>query len=439
LVSDNPPGERHGEEKEKDGDVKAPSSRSLLGLDGLNFSMADVRDGIGPYLSAFLKGGQHWESGEIGMAMAASSIAAAICQIPAGLLVDSLKIKRLVVVISGLLIALACILIAVFPSLPIVIGAQVMLGSASAIIPPALAALSLGLVGRKLLPARISRNESFNHGGNFVAAALAGSLGHFFGYQWIFYLVCAFAVASAAVVTLINPGEIDHERARGGEKRADGGQSQPTPFRELLKRRDLIIFLGSVVLFHLGNAAMLPLAGQELAKSHPGEDTIVLSACIIAAQFVMVGVAWVVGRAMKAGYGRKTIFLVALAVLPVRGVLFSLTADPVAVVSIQLLDGVAAGIFGVIAIIIASDLMRGAGRFNLAQGLTALAVGVGAGLSNFISGFVVQFFGFPAGFLTLAAIAICALIFFAILMPETNSEAGVPNSTKAGNVALEPT
>ena len=164
---------------------------------------------------------------------------------------------------------------------------------------------------------------------------------------------------------------------------------------------------------------MLPLAGQVLAATHPGQDAMALSACIIAAQLVMVAVAWSVGRAMKAGYGRKGIFLVALAILPVRGVLFSFASSPYAVVGIQLLDGVAAGIFGVISIIIASDLMKGTGRFNLAQGLTALAVGIGAGLSNLVSGYIVQAYGYPIGFLALAAIAFVALVFFALFMPET--------------------
>jgi MFS family permease len=175
----------------------------------------------------------------------------------------------------------------------------------------------------------------------------------------------------------------------------------------------------SVVLFHFGNAAMLPMAGQVLARTHPGSGAIALSVCIIAAQFVMVGVAWAVGQASARGVGRKPIFLVALAVLPVRGILFSLTASPYAVVGIQLLDGVAAGIFGVISVLIASDLMRGTGRFNLAQGLTALAVGVGATLSNATAGFVVQWFGYASGFLYLAAIAGCTLVFFTLLMPET--------------------
>jgi predicted MFS family arabinose efflux permease len=289
------------------------------------------------------------------------------------------------------------------------------------VIPPAIAALSLGLVGRWLLDGRVSRNESFNHAGNFAAAGLVGALGQSLGYHWIFYLVCAFAVASAGIVTLVNPREIDHDRARGGESDASGGK--PIPFRDLMRRRDLRVFLAAVVLFHFGNAAMLPMAGQVLAQKHPGSDTMALSACIIAAQLVMVGVAWAVGRASARGVGRKTIFLIALAVLPVRGVLFSLTTTPVGVVAIQLLDGVAAGIFGVISVLIASDLMRGTGRFNLAQGLTALAVGIGASLSNATSGFVVQWFGYPTGFLYLAGIAVCALAFFALLMPETRDAA----------------
>jgi MFS family permease len=100
--------------------------------------------------------------------------------------------------------------------------------------------------------------------------------------------------------------------------------------------------------------------------------------------------------------------------------LFSFTTNPLGVVGIQLLDGLAAGIFGVIAILIASDLMRGTGRFNLAQGLMALSVGIGAGLSNLTSGFAVQWYGYPAGFLYLAAIALVALLFFAMFMPETS-------------------
>jgi MFS family permease len=166
-----------------------PSSRSLRGLDALNFLMADVRDGLGPFLSVYLKGTQHWSSGNIGLVMAASGIATAICQIPAGLIVDAVRVKRLLIAISGLLVAAGCILIAFFPKLPTVLAAQITLGAASAIIPPCLAALSLGVVGHRLMPARISRNEGFNHAGNFTAAILAGGLGQYVGVKWLFYLV----------------------------------------------------------------------------------------------------------------------------------------------------------------------------------------------------------------------------------------------------------
>jgi MFS family permease len=376
-------------------------------------------------LTVFLKGGEHWSAGAIGIAMAASSIAAAIFQVPAGLLVDQTHVKRLLIAGAGLLVALGCLLTVAMPQFGVVVAAQAMLGAASAFIPPAIAAISLGLVGRSRFDARTSRNQSFNHAGNFVAAVLAGTLGQRLGYAWIFYLVCGFAVSSAVAVSLVNPAEIDHRLARG----EDETEGEPIPFGELMRRRDLIVFLVSIVLFHFANAAMLPMAGQVLAQTHPGSDTIALSACIIVAQLVMTLVAWAVGRASARGVGRRTIFLIALAVLPLRGVLFSFTADPVGVVAIQLLDGVAAGIFGVVSVLIAADLMRGTGRFNLAQGLAALAVGLGASLSNATSGYVVQSFGYPAGFLFLAVIALCALGFFARFMPETGArETGKPGA-----------
>jgi MFS family permease len=409
--------------------TRDPSVRSTRGLDDINFLMADVRDGVGPYLAVYLKGGQHWDAGPTGLAMGASSTAAALCQIPAGLLVDGTRSKRLLIAASGLMVGFGCLAIVLFPRFWTVIAAQAVLGAASAVIPPAIAALSLGLVGRRRLDGRVSRNESFNHGGNLPAALLAGTLGRWLGYPWIFYLVCGFAIASAAVVNLIRPQEINHEQARGGETVGH----QPVAIRDLLRWRDLLIFLAAVVLFHFGNAAMLPMAGQMLARTHPGEDTIALSACIIAAQFVMIGVAWGVGQASARGIGRKPIFLLALSVLPVRGVLFALISSPYAVVAVQLLDGVAAGIFGVIAVLIASDLMRGTGRFNLAQGLIALSAGIGATLSNASAGYVVQWFGYPTGFLYLAGIAACALAFFALLMPETKDRAA--QSVRVAKVA----
>jgi len=393
-----------------------PSGQSKAGLDWVNFLMADVQGGVGPYLSVFLAGTLHWQAGPIGLAMAASSVAAGLCQVPAGLLVDATRFKRLLIVAAAFLIGLGCLLIVVLRGFWPILAAQGLLGAASAVIPPAIAAISLGLVGRRMMPARIARNEGYNHAGSFAAAALAGGFGQYLGTDWIFYLVCGFALASAGAVRWIVPDEIDHELARGGDEEPGG---KPVGMRALLMRPAIGIFVVSVVLFHFGNAAMLPFAGQVLAKAHPGTDTIALSACIICAQLVMVGVAWAVGRALRRGIGRKPIFLVALAILPVRGVLFSFTTSPVGVVAIQLLDGVAAGIFGVISVVIAADLTRGTGRFNVMQGIVALSVGLGAAASNVVGGYIVQGFGYPSGFLFLAGVAVIAAGWFLLLMPET--------------------
>ena len=408
--------------------VRTPSARSLRGLDGLSFLMADVRDGIGPFLAVFLKGTQHWSSGDIGLVMGASGLAAALSQIPAGMLVDATRAKRAVIAVSAGMVAVGCLLIARCPTLPIILVTQTALALVSAVIGPSLAALSLGVVGHSMLAARVSRNEGFNHAGNVTAALLAGTLGQYAGTAWLFYLVCAFAAASSLTVLLVRPSDINHELARGGEAlRTAEGKGRPVPLKTLVRRRDLMMFLATVVLFHFGNAVMLPLAGQMILKAAPGSDVAALGACVIAAQLVMIAVAAAVGRAVRAGVGRKKIFLVALLVLPVRGLLFAVTDNPYAVVAIQLLDGISAGIFGVIGTVIASDLMRGTGRFNLAQGAMALAVGLGAGLSNLTSGFVVDQFGFAAGFLALSAIAAVALIVFALFMPET----GRPEETAA--------
>jgi predicted MFS family arabinose efflux permease len=244
-------------------------------------------------------------------------------------------------------------------------------------------------------------------------------------------------LGSAAAVALIRPQEVNHAVARGGDD-----QDLPTetakaiPISDIFKRRDLLIFLASVVLFHFGNAAMLPMAGQVLAKRILALTSIALGACIITAQLVMIVVAATVGWAMRRGVGRKTIFLVAFITLPIRGFLFTLTDSPLGVVAIQLLDGVAAGIFGVISIIIAADLMRGTGRFNLAQGLVALSTGLGAASSNVCAGFVVQVFGYTIGFVTLAAIAVGGLVFFASFMPETKPEEGIGSTSAQGEAQL---
>lgn len=397
--------------------------KSLQALDYLNVFLADVRDGVGPYLAIYLMATHHWGPASIGVAMSASGIAGVIAQSPVGLLIDVVRQKRLLIAIAGLLVATGCLAIVLVPQFPVVITAQALIGIAGTIFPPAVAAITLGIVGHSKLDRRLGRNEAFNHAGNVVAAVLAGLLGHFLGREWIFYLVVAMSLISTIAVMRIRERDIDHKLARGavaGISREEEIRQSPhiSGFKTLLQNRLLITFAISVVLFHFANAAMLPLVGQKLSAGKASGASLYMSACIIVAQLVMIPVSGLAGQ-FAGRWGRKAIFLIAFTVLPIRGVLYTLSDNPYFLVSVQVLDGIAAGIFGVLWVLIVADLTKGTGRFNLVQGAIATATGLGASLSNLIAGFIVKAAGYNAAFLTLAAIAGVALLVFGLLMPET--------------------
>jgi MFS family permease len=379
--------------------------------------LADVRDGMGPFLGTFLREVHHWDAGGVGMALAASQIGTVLVQTPAGALIDRIREKRLAVALAAVAVAVGCLMLYGVPVLPIVVVAQAAVGAAAAIFPPAIAALTLGLVGRAAMAGCTGRNEAFNHGGNVVAAALAGGAAYLFGYGAMFFLLVGMAAASAVAVLLLREGDIDHDLARGAD---DGlaGSHDAVGVGTLFRDRRIAVFIISAALFHFANAAMLPLVGQKSGDGLKSGAPVVMSACIIAAQVVMVPVALAASR-LATARGRKPVFLIGFAVLPIRGLLYCLSINPVYLVAVQLLDGIGAGIFDVVSVLVVADLTQGTGRFNLTQGALATATGLGAGLSNLVAGFVVKEAGFDAGFITLAAIAGAATLFFALAMPET--------------------
>ena len=207
-----------------DSQERHPSSTSLRALDGLNFFLADVRDGMGPFLGTFLREHHHWDAGRVGIALAASQIGTVLAQTPAGALIDRIRWKRLAVAIAAAVVAAGCVVLYLVPTLAVVVAAQTAIGAAAAIFPPAVAALTLGLVGRAAMPRQTGRNEAFNHGGNVVAAALAGGLRLLLGYGAMFFLVAGMAAASAVAVLLIRERDIDHDLARGAD---DGERDGP--------------------------------------------------------------------------------------------------------------------------------------------------------------------------------------------------------------------
>jgi len=203
----------------------------------------------------------------------------------------------------------------------------------------------------------------------------------------------------------------------------------------LLTCRSLLIFAVCVALFHLANATMLPLVGQKLALANKNLGTSLMSACIVAAQFVMVPMAMLVGAKADA-WERKPLFLAALMILPIRGALYTFSDNSYWLVGVQLLDGIGAGIFGAIFPIVVADLMRGTGRFNVAQGAVITAQGIGSALSTSLAGFVVVYAGYSAAFLTLGGIAAVGAVLFFFAMPETQAKRSAKTGSGGNTVGL---
>jgi MFS family permease len=417
------------------------SRRSLRALDLLAFFLADVKGGVGPFLAVYLQATRHWDSAGIGIALAATAFTGVIAETPAGALVDRLRQKRELVAIAALLIAVACLATVWVRNAPGVMAAQALVGLVGAVFQPALAGISLGLVGYKWLDRRIGRNESISHAGNVVAALTAGLLGYYVSQSWIFYTVAAISVVSALTAFAIRGNEIDYELARGGEPVRGGNENQVAaraPARagpqvsglsEVLTDRRILIFTAAAVLFNFANAAMLPLVGQRISIGKPHSSSLLMSACIIVAQLVMIPVAALAGRFTEE-WGHKSIFLIGFLSLPIRGLLFTLSDHPSFVIFVQILDGVGAGVFGVLSVLVVADLTKGTGRFNITQGAIATATGVGASASMILAGFIVEYAGYQAAFLSLTAVATAALLIFWTLMPETKE------LSPAGRVAV---
>lgn len=392
-------------------------------LDALNFFLADVRDGLGPYLAIYLLTVQKWDAASIGVVTSVAGIVTILSQTPAGAWIDRTTAKRGAVIAAAVLVTMGSLALPLFPQFMPVLVAQAVTGAAGAVFAPALAAITLGIVGPRHFARRIGRNEAFNHAGNAVAALLAAGLAYQFGPIVVFWLMAGLTVASIAATLAIPADAIDNDRARGLVHGAGDGKEQPSGLGVLLHCRPLLIFAACAVAFHFANAAMLPLVGQKLALANEKLGTSLMAVCIVAAQAVMVPVAMLVGAKAEV-WGRKPIFLVAFAVLALRGVLYPLSDNPYWLVGVQLLDGVGAGIFGALFPLVVADLTRGTGRFNVSQGAIATAQGVGAALSTGIAGFIVVGAGYSAAFLTLAAIAGAGFLLYLLVMPETARHTG---------------
>jgi MFS family permease len=392
-------------------------------LDAINFLLSDVRGALGPYLNVFLVTQQHWSQSEVGLVTTVSGLLGLSVQTPIGAAIDATHAKREVIVAALVVLALGATVIFAVPSFWPVAIANSLMAIAGDVFGPAVAALTLGLYARNQLARRMGRNSAFDHAGNVAIALAAGAVGYAYSQRAVFLLVPVFAVLAAVAVLSIPAATIDNDRARdlNGAPDAAGTPAGAAGYSILFQTRPLLIFGMCVMLFHLANAALLPLVGQKLAAAYPKEATAMMSACIIAAQMVMLPIALLVGRTADT-WGRKPLLLIGFAVLPIRAMLYTFSDNSFWLIGVQVLDGIGAGIFGALTPLVIADIMRGTGRYNLAQGAIATVQGIGASLSGLAAGVVVDRYGYTVTFVTLGAIAAVALIVFAIGMQETANQ-----------------
>jgi MFS family permease len=405
-------------------------------LDALNFFAADARNALGPFVNVYLVTDRHWSQTEVGIVATTSGLLGIAFQTPIGAAIDLTPAKRGVIVLSISAMAFASLIIFGLPTFWPMAVAFAVLAIAGDAFAPAVAALTLGVTPKSGLARRLGRNSAFDHAGNIAIAIVAGAIGYVLSQRAVFLMVPVFAILTAAAVLSIPASAINQERARdlGSDDKAAPDQTSAAGYGVLFRTRPLVIFAVCAFFFHFANAPLLPFVGQKLALQFPQEATAMMSFCIVAAQGVMLPIAILVGRNADA-WGRRPIFLIAFAALPIRAALYTLSDDAYWLIGVQLLDGVAAGIYQALTPLVIADIMHGTGRYNLAQGAVATTQGIGASISALAAGIVVDHFGYSVSFLALGAAAAIAFVVFFCFMPETRDEEAITHDR--GTPALE--
>jgi MFS family permease len=385
-------------------------------LDWFVFFVADIQTGFGPFVAAYLTQ-QKWTQIDIGLVLTVGGVVALAGQMPGGALVDAARSERLVAGVSVAAIAISALAYAISPIFVVVLAAAVLHAAASCVLGPAIAAISLGLVGHEAIGERLGRNARFASIGNGFAAAAMGACGHFLSMRAVFFVTTAFLGPAFLMLRRISPREIDPERAHGGPRDRAAGKPAPE-ILALVRKRPLVILGACLILFHLGNAAMLPLMASVLTTRSSQWAPLMIAASIVGPQLVVAIFSPWVGQKAQV-WGRRPLLLVAFAAMPLRGILFATLTNPYALVAVQLLDGLTAAVFAVLVPLVIADVTRGTGHFNLGQGIIGTMIGIGASASPTYAGYLSDRFSSPIAFLGLAAVATLGAAVAWALMPET--------------------
>jgi predicted MFS family arabinose efflux permease len=399
-----------------------PSRQSLRGLDWFIFFLADVQTGFGPFIAVYLTT-QKWTQAQIGLVLSIGGIVGLIGQMPGGAIIDAARSERLVAGLAIATIGFSALGYAAWPIFPVVVTAATLHAAASCVLGPAIAAISLGLVGPYAIGERLGRNARFASLGNGVAAAVMGTAGYLVSSRSVFLVTFVLAIPTLLSLASIREDEVDVSRCHGAPSReAEKGSGQATSIMALMRQRPLLIFAASVLLLQLANAAMLPLMAGVVTTRSSQWAPVLIAACIIVPQALVALMSPTVGAKAQA-WGRRPLLLIGFTALTVRGLLFAVVHDPYLLVAVQFFDGITAAVFAVMVPLIVADVAFGSGHFNLAQGIVGTATGIGASLSTVFAGYISDKLGSSVAFFTLAAVGALGLVLIALLMPETRRSA----------------
>src|SRR5262252_3054085 len=279
----------------------SPTAASLQGLDAVNFFLAGVLAGFGPYVAVYLAD-QKWTQEKIGFVLSASALAGLLSQVPGGELLDNTRSKRVIVAFGVLVVALSAMIIEFRPDFSLVLIALMLQGVTGGILGPAIAAISLGLVGHSALPQRLGRNQRFSSVGSLTADGLMGLIGYAFSFRAIFLLVAALTLPVLVALARIHPADIHFGRSCGVPHHHTPDRLPRAGRVSLWKSPGLLVLGIGLFLFQLANASILPLAGEALIYQGDSHSSLIVSALIVLPQIIvaLMVMGWTAGQELGA-------------------------------------------------------------------------------------------------------------------------------------------
>lgn len=386
------------------------------GLDGLNFGVGMLQTGFGAFVPAFLSL-QGWTQVEIGAVLGIETIASMVSQVPGGALVDMTRHRRFLLSVAILVIGGTALLLALLPGQVPVLIALCLHDFASSIATPAIAAVSLLLVGQAALAERLGHNVRYAALGSMIGAAVMGACDTWLSTRAVFLLVAAMAIAVQWPLKAIPLPHEDTPAPTHGHMPEH--TDEPLSPWLLLHDHRLLSFVACVFLFQVASAAVVPLSVADLARQSFAASGLVIAAFVLVPQILVAVAAPTVGRRAES-HGRRPLLLLGFAAMPLRAALFAVVHDPYVLVVVQILEGVGAATFGVMVPLMAADLTRGTGRFNLLQGVLGLVAALGAAVSTTLGGAVADAWGLLPAYWMLAAIGTVGILAVAALTHESH-------------------